>query len=173
MWQFDWLICLWPWPILKVKVKLTHISTVNISQMVTDGQTLQLLTDRKSDSVVFQLLDLNLTVVYSWGKFGSWNGFCGIFSPSSLFIVMIKKSNICMISSFFCLQLSPKNNNVYYLFPHNYLQVFAGCQNGCGRRTELMVNCCQKCHYSGHIIGPIIQRHDGWDRFFWWSLCTG
>ena len=26
----------WPWPILKVKVKVMHILAVNISQMVTD-----------------------------------------------------------------------------------------------------------------------------------------
>ena len=29
-------ICIWPWPILKVKVKVMHISTVNILEMVID-----------------------------------------------------------------------------------------------------------------------------------------
>ena len=32
----EWHIYIWPSPILKVKVKFTHISTVNISQMATD-----------------------------------------------------------------------------------------------------------------------------------------
>ena len=36
MWLSDWHIYIWPWLILKVKVKVMHISAVNISQTVTD-----------------------------------------------------------------------------------------------------------------------------------------
>ena len=35
-WTFDWHIYIWPWPILKVKVKVMHISTMNSLEMVTD-----------------------------------------------------------------------------------------------------------------------------------------
>ena len=44
IWAFDWHICIWPWPILKVMVM--HILTVNVPE--TDmGQTL-LSSNRKS-----------------------------------------------------------------------------------------------------------------------------
>ena len=33
---FDWHIYIWSWPVLKVKVNVTHILTVNILEMVTD-----------------------------------------------------------------------------------------------------------------------------------------
>ena len=35
-WACDWYIYIWPWPILKVKFKVTDISTINILEMVTD-----------------------------------------------------------------------------------------------------------------------------------------
>ena len=35
MWPYDWHIYIWPWPIPKVKV--AHISTMNILKMVTDS----------------------------------------------------------------------------------------------------------------------------------------
>ena len=35
--SFDWHILMLPWLILEVKVTDVHISTVNMSQMVTDG----------------------------------------------------------------------------------------------------------------------------------------
>ena len=36
MWHFDWHIYIYPWPILKVRVNVMHISSINISQTVTD-----------------------------------------------------------------------------------------------------------------------------------------
>ena len=40
MWPFDWHIYISPWPILKIKVKIMHIWTANISQMVTDRRNI-------------------------------------------------------------------------------------------------------------------------------------
>ena len=36
MWPFDWHIYVWSWPIPKTMIKVGHISTVNISETVTD-----------------------------------------------------------------------------------------------------------------------------------------
>ena len=36
IWAFIWPIGIWPWHILKVKVKVMHFSTVNILEMVND-----------------------------------------------------------------------------------------------------------------------------------------
>ena len=36
MWPFDGHICIWPWPILKIKLKVLNSSTANISKIVTD-----------------------------------------------------------------------------------------------------------------------------------------
>ena len=36
MWTFNWHNYIWPWPILKITVKVMHISTINILQTVRD-----------------------------------------------------------------------------------------------------------------------------------------
>ena len=55
-----------------------NISKADISQTVTD-RTL-LLTTNKKLHVCFRLADSNLTLAYSKGQFGCWNG----VSPNSL-----------------------------------------------------------------------------------------
>ena len=51
---------------IKVKVKVMHLSTVNISQL-RKGQTLLLPTNRKSHVGGFRLAHLNLILVHSKG----------------------------------------------------------------------------------------------------------
>ena len=50
-----------------------HISTVNISQTVTDNVNIATATNRKS-LAGFRLAYLNLTLACSKGQLSSWNG---------------------------------------------------------------------------------------------------
>ena len=65
--DFTWHKYIWPWPILKVKVKVMHILTVNILQTMKHEQTLQLPTRRKL-RVAIQLAYWYLTVAHSKGQ---------------------------------------------------------------------------------------------------------
>ena len=60
-WRFEWHIYNWTRPILKEKVEIMHISTVNIFEMVTDMIKLLLPSNRKS-RMGFQLAYLHLTL---------------------------------------------------------------------------------------------------------------
>ena len=83
-------------------IKVINNSTVNISQMVTDRQTLPLPTSRKSH-VGFQLLDSNLTLAYSKGQLGNWNGVLYDFTrrtagPNNANFCRFYLVNICMLT---------------------------------------------------------------------------
>ena len=67
LWPLDWHIYIWPWPILKVNFKVMQISIVNISQTVTDRQTLLLATNRKLHAG-FRLAYLHLTLEHCIGQ---------------------------------------------------------------------------------------------------------
>ena len=67
MWSFDWNNYIWPWLILKVRVKVMHISTVNISRTVTQKQILVLPINRMSHKT-FPLAYLYLTLTHSKGQ---------------------------------------------------------------------------------------------------------
>ena len=47
-WPFDWYIYIWSWPILKIKVKVLHTSTVNISQTVEMGRNITIVNRESS-----------------------------------------------------------------------------------------------------------------------------
>ena len=59
--------------ILKHKVKVMHISTANISKMVTQ-RAIILLQSNMMPHIGFRLSYLHLTVAYSKGQLGRWNG---------------------------------------------------------------------------------------------------
>ena len=82
MWPIDWHIYISNWPILKVKVKVMHISAVNFSQMLTDRANI--LPPNRKSHVGFRLPDLNLILTYSKGQLGSWNG----LSPNILAVLL-------------------------------------------------------------------------------------
>ena len=63
MWPFDWHIYIWPWPILKVKVKVMHILTVNISQAMTDRANITIAPDIMLHGGI-RLAYLELTLTY-------------------------------------------------------------------------------------------------------------
>ena len=66
---------IWPWPILKVRIKVVHISTVNILKMVTDMETLPLPRIIKScEDFRLAYLCLILTCSKSQGQGHSYFG---------------------------------------------------------------------------------------------------
>ena len=64
MWVFGWYINIWPWPILKVSVKVKRISTIIYRRRWQIGRTLLLPTYRKSN-VAFRLAYLHLILANS------------------------------------------------------------------------------------------------------------
>ena len=72
MWPFDWHIFIWPWSILKVKVKVMRISTVNILKIITDRADIT-IDPNIMLHVGFRLVYLELTLTYSKGQLGRRN----------------------------------------------------------------------------------------------------
>ena len=65
---FDWQIDFWPWPVLKVKVKVGHISTVN-SQTVTDMANISTTSNYKvAWGLVFGIFTFDLGPFYRLGS---------------------------------------------------------------------------------------------------------
>ena len=64
MWPFHWYIYIWLRRILKVKVKVLHTSTVNISETVTDRTSIAIDNCRQWKScIVFRLVWLQFTII--------------------------------------------------------------------------------------------------------------
>ena len=61
----DWYVYMWPWPILKVKVKIMQIFTVNISQAVTDMTNIAIANTYMKSPIGFPLMYLHLTLGHS------------------------------------------------------------------------------------------------------------
>ena len=69
--HFRWHIYLWPWPVLKVKVKVTHLSTVNISQEVKDRANITIAIQYEVHLGLW-LAYLDLTLGHSKVKVKQW-----------------------------------------------------------------------------------------------------
>ena len=78
LWTCHWHTYIWPWPILKVKVKVMHILTANISKMVTDKANITIAIKYKV-VYCFTWTYLDFTIAYcksfqrSWTQRPGWS----------------------------------------------------------------------------------------------------
>ena len=107
---FHWYIYIWSWPFLNVKVKVVHILTVNISQMMADVQTLPSPIHRQSPIGV-QMIYLQLNLAHSKDQ-GQHDSQFGCKKMANWVII---SPYISVWAALFCPRYYKSSNDKHYL----------------------------------------------------------